>query len=103
MKIKKFEYKNNELYNNRIINDPITNKKTIKRFRIPKSLEIEKILKKSHDDRNHCGIYATNYYLNQQNIYWISIINDIKNYIQNCITCIKMKLTEKIIINMLRI
>ena len=43
MKIKKFEYKNNELYNNRVINDPITNKKTIKRFRIPKSLEIDKI------------------------------------------------------------
>jgi len=30
-KIKKFEVENNDLYNNRIIHDPISNKKVIKK------------------------------------------------------------------------
>ena len=42
--VKKFILEDGILYNNRIINDPITNKKIIKKFRIPKSKEIKDIL-----------------------------------------------------------
>ena len=93
--IKKFEIINDNLYNNRIINDPVTNNKIVKKFRIPKSKEINDILFKSHNQRNHCGIYGTHYYIIQNNIYWINIIEDIKNHINKCLTCNKIKKINK--------
>ena len=87
---KKFEYNNNQLYNNRIINDSITNKKIVKKYRIPKSYEINEILIKAHDKRNHGGIYATTYFINQSNLYWINMTHDIKNHISNCLTYMEL-------------
>ena len=47
------------VYNNKIINDPMTNEKIVKKFRIPKSNEIKDILINAHDKRNHCSINGT--------------------------------------------
>lgn len=93
--ISKFEVSKDELYNNRIVNDPILKEKIVKKYRIPKSKEIVNILKDSHDNKNHCGIAGTKFIIDSQNIYWIDMMNDIKKYIKNCLTCNKVKKFEK--------
>ena len=91
----KFVVNDNELYNYRIVNDDNTKNKIVKKFRIPKSKEIKNILYNALDKRNHGGIYATNYYISNNNIYWINMINDIKEYISKCVTCAKIKTDNK--------
>ena len=49
----------------------------------------------AHDKRNHGGIYATTYFINQNNLYWINMTRDIKNHISNCLTCMKINKNNK--------
>ena len=67
----------------------------MKKFRIPKSREIEKILKESHDNKNHCGIIGTKLIIDSQNLYWIDMMNHIKIYIKNCLIKLKMLIKKK--------
>ena len=72
--LKKFEVEGNELYNNRIINDPINNNKVVKKFRIPKSNEINSILYEAHNKCNHCGINFTSMHINIIYLLFIKLI-----------------------------
>lgn len=62
---------------------------------IPDKLK-EEVLKKSHDDINsgHLGVRKT-FYRIKKDFFWFNMLKDVKNYVNNCETCAKYKVSQQ--------
>ena len=54
-------------------------------------IEINKILEMCHGNCNHEGRDATLYNIKNKNYFWVNMVKDISNYIDNCDICAKVK------------
>ena len=65
------------------------NRDVQKKYIIPYLKEIDVIIKYCHDNKNHQGIEETVDTIKSANYFWVSIRDDVDDYIKNCTTCDK--------------
>ena len=58
-----------------------------KKYLIPFAKEINGIIDEVHKQNKHCGVEDTIKYVEYKNIYWVSMFDDITEYINNCEIC----------------
>ena len=62
-----------------------------KNFRIPFEFEKESILSKTHSSTGHASYHRLYNAIKDTGIFWDSLTNDCKEFVNNCPTCIKLR------------